>query len=78
VIHAAFVFQIQPLSPDLPCLVVYAQPKPDGKATREQLTLRKDFKGMSGKARIAIGAFVTDGHNGFDEAHDTQHRANLD
>jgi hypothetical protein len=77
VIESAFVFQIQPLNPNLSPFVVYAQPKVDGKARHEQVELLKSLKVLCGQQRITIGAFATDGDARYDVVHNQQSEHNL-
>jgi hypothetical protein len=77
VLHAVFVFQIQPLDPELEPFIVYAQPRVDGKAREDHERLLQDLKLLCGKERITIGAFATDGDSGYDPLHERQHAWNL-
>jgi hypothetical protein len=78
ILHAAFVFQIQPLDPDLRPFLVYAQPAADGKARERHAKLLSDLKVICGRERITIGAFATDGDSGYDPLHETQSKWNID
>jgi hypothetical protein len=44
VIHPGFVFQLQPLYPNLPPLMIYAERASDGKAKARGLNRLKDLK----------------------------------
>jgi hypothetical protein len=77
VLHAAFVFQIQPLDPDLPAFLVYAQAAADGKAREAHARLLSDLKVVCGKERFAIGAFGADGDSWYDPLAEVQSTYNL-
>jgi hypothetical protein len=77
VLHAAFVFQIQPLDPDLEPFIVYAHPAADGKAREDHVRLLQDLKVVCGKERITIGAFAPDGDSGYDPLHEDQFALNI-
>jgi hypothetical protein len=71
-VHAAFIFQLQLVNPDLPSCVIYAQAAPDGKAREAQVSLLKNLKILCGRCRLTREAFVTDGDSGDDQVHETQ------
>jgi hypothetical protein len=71
VLHAAFVFQIQPLNPEFRPFLVFAQPGPDGKAREQHARLLQELKKICGRERITIGGFATDGDSGYDQWHET-------
>jgi hypothetical protein len=78
VVHAAFVFQLQPVNPDLPSCVIYAQPAPDGTSRDAQVSLLKNLEILCGRCRVTIGAFVTDGDSGYDQVHEIQGRQDVE
>jgi hypothetical protein len=77
-LHAAFVFQVQPFDPDLRPFIALAQPATDGKAKEQHAQPLQDLKVVCGRERITIGAFVTDGDSGYAPVHETQARWNLE
>jgi hypothetical protein len=78
VVHAVFVFQVQPLDPDLPSFIALAQPAADGKAREQHAQLLQDLKVICGKECITSCAFATDGDSGSDSVHETQAQGNLE
>jgi hypothetical protein len=76
VIHDTFMFQMQPLNPDLSFLVIHPQPNLMEKQEGSR-GVADSLKIKSGKACITMGDFVADCDNGFDEGHDRQPTANL-
>jgi hypothetical protein len=76
VLHAAFVFQVQPLDPDLRPFIALAQPAADGNAREQRALLLQDLTVIYGRERFAIGDFVTDGDSGYDPVHKTKTRWN--
>jgi hypothetical protein len=65
----ALVLQIQPLNPNLPPFVIYAQRAVDRSAGHSQVEPVKYLMFLSGTQRIAIGAFATDGDGGYNVVH---------
>jgi hypothetical protein len=56
VLHAAFVFQVQPLGPDLRPFIALAQPAADRKARKQHAQLLQDLKVIRESERITTGA----------------------
>jgi hypothetical protein len=77
VLQSAFVYQIQPLNPKLPTLILFASARPDGKARKGELDLLTDLRDICRREHIIVGAFVTDGDSGYDPAHEIQIQENL-
>jgi hypothetical protein len=77
VLHAAFVYQVQPLDPHLSPFVIYAQPARDGKARDAQTEALRQLKELIGRRRITIGGFATDGDPGYNELHKAQSERNM-
>jgi hypothetical protein len=55
VLSAAFVFQIQPLDPDLVPLVIFAQSARDGRARGECVALLRELKRIRRLERVCDG-----------------------
>jgi hypothetical protein len=77
VIQSAFVFQVQPLNPELSPFVIHAYPAVDGKARHSQVELPKSLKVVCRQQRITIGAFTTDGDAGYDITHNQQNEQHV-
>jgi hypothetical protein len=75
--HAAFVFQVQPLDPDLRPFIALAQPAVDGKEREQHAQLFQYLRVICGRELITIGVFATNGDSGYDPVHETQARWNL-
>jgi hypothetical protein len=77
VFHSAFVYQVQPLDPELEPFVTFAQPTRDGKAMNPQIGTLQTLREKCSDHRMTIGAFATDGDPGYDTIHDVQSKLNV-
>jgi hypothetical protein len=78
VLHAVFVFQIQPLDPEFWPFLVFVQPAAHGKAREQRAQLLQELKVVCGRECITIDIFETDDDSGYDEVHEMQACWNLE
>jgi hypothetical protein len=78
ILHAAFVYQLQPLDPNLDTCVLFVHGAPDGKARARELAMLKQIKEIASRKHVTIGAFATDGDSGYDPKHTKNFEANMD
>jgi hypothetical protein len=77
VFQAAFVYQLQPLDPNIDTCILYAHPAPDGKARLPDLAMMGVIKEICRKQHMTVGAFATDADPGYDPAHNSAHATNV-
>jgi hypothetical protein len=78
VLHAAFVFQVQPLDPGFRPFVICVEPAVSGKARKEHMQILQELKLICGLERITIGGFATNGDSGYDPLYEAQDHWNVD
>jgi hypothetical protein len=64
VLHSAFVYQVQPLDPELEPFIIFAQPARGGKARDAQIGTLQALRERYSHHRMTTGAFPTDGDLG--------------
>jgi hypothetical protein len=69
IFQAAFVYQLQPLHPFAPCLVLSFQPPLDGEANMSHFKTLEDVKTVCRHAQFAIACTAADGDPEYDHEH---------
>jgi hypothetical protein len=77
VIQAAFIWQIQPLDPDVKPLVFYAQTSRDGKARQEHIDMIEVLVREGFRRHVTLSIVAADGDNGYNHLHDQQYEWHL-
>lgn len=67
---AAFVFQLQPLSPDLPNLIIHIMPHIHGKASVDQVLNLDYFRDILKRNKITIKGYAFDGDSAYSKLHE--------
>lgn len=69
ILSSAFVYYLQPLDPDMPCLVVHWHESTSGKATEQELEKLAEVASVLQKWRIKVAAIASDGDPTYDALH---------
>jgi hypothetical protein len=73
VLQAAFVYQLQPLDPNLETCILFVHAAPDGKARKNELDTLLRIRDICSRQHLTVGAFATDADSGYDPAHEKFH-----
>lgn len=69
ILTSAFIYYLQPINPEIDCLVVHFHMKTNGKATEVEKDLLLRIRRIIRKYHISIPSFAADGDSGYDNLH---------
>jgi hypothetical protein len=76
VFQAAFVFNLQPINPGIPSLVLYAALCEEGKARQTEVEIVYALRAICSQEHITLGAFAVDGDTQYEPIHSKQDESN--